>query len=197
MSSWTSTTSKTKSWSNYNLSPKRRGSLSIWFDTEMAWEAKPSGQRGRQQAYSDAAIQACLSIKVVFGLPLRQATGFVESRLERVGLDWAVPDFNTLCRPLPGSACLHAREGQKTVSVAIPYRGSSGPLQLLIPYRWHSRLPGSGQQLGSKPAWNARQPLSQMLACVAGAGAALNADSGARSDPMPGKRVVLPLQGDR
>ena len=31
-------------------------------------------------------------------LPLRQMTGFVESLMELVGLDWAVPDFSTLCR---------------------------------------------------------------------------------------------------
>lgn len=86
----------------------------------MAWEAKPSGHRGRQQAYSDAAIQACLTMKVLFGLPLRQTTGFVESLLELMGLDWSVPDFSTLCRR------------QKTLPVAIPYRGSPGPLHLLI-----------------------------------------------------------------
>jgi len=120
MSSWTPTTYKTKNWSHYNLSLKRRGSLSIWFDAGMAWEATPSGKRGRQQAYSDAAIQACLTIKVLFGLPLRQTTGFVESLLELVGLNWAVPDFSTLCRR------------QKTLSVAIPYRGSAGPLHLLV-----------------------------------------------------------------
>ena len=56
----------------------------------MAWEAKPSGRRGRQQAYSDAAIQACLTLKVLFGLPLRQTTGFVESLLELVGLDGSI-----------------------------------------------------------------------------------------------------------
>lgn len=50
---------KTKNWIHYNLPLKPRGSLSIWFDAEMAWEAKPSGHRGRQRAYSDAAIQAC------------------------------------------------------------------------------------------------------------------------------------------
>jgi Transposase DDE domain len=120
MSSWTPTTYKTKNWSNYNQALKRRGSLSIWFDVGMAWEAKPSGKRGRQQAYSDAAIQACLTFKVLFGLPLRQTTGFVESLLELVGLDWAVPNFSTLCRR------------QRTLSVAVPYRGSPGPLHLLI-----------------------------------------------------------------
>lgn len=78
MSSWTPTAYKTTNWSNYNRSLKQRGSLSIWFDAEMKWNAVPSGKRGRQQAYSDAAIQTCLTLKVLFGLPLRQATGFVK-----------------------------------------------------------------------------------------------------------------------
>jgi hypothetical protein len=96
MNSWTPTTSKTKNWAAYNRALKQRGSLSIWFDTEMDWDATPSGNRGRQQVDSDAAIQACLTTKVLFGLPLRQATGFVESLLKLVSLDWPVPDFSTL-----------------------------------------------------------------------------------------------------
>jgi hypothetical protein len=120
MSSWTPTTYKTRNWAEYNHSLKQRGSLSIWFDPEMVWEAAPSGRRGHQQAYSDAAIQACLTLKVLFGLPLRQTTGFVASLLKLVGLDWSVPDYSTLCRR------------QRTLSVAIPYKGSAGPLHLLI-----------------------------------------------------------------
>ena len=56
----------------------------------------------------------------LFGMPLRQTSGFVESLLHLVGLDWAVPDFSTLSRR------------QKTMAVDIPYRGSKGPLNLLI-----------------------------------------------------------------
>lgn len=137
MSSWTPTTYKTKNWSDYNHALKQRGSLSIWFDAGMAWEAQPSGRRGRQQAYSDAAIQACLTIKVLFGLPLRQTTGFVESLLELAGLDWAVPDFSTLCRR------------QKTLSVAIPFRGSPGSLHLLID--------STGIKAEGEGEWNARK----------------------------------------
>jgi Transposase DDE domain len=59
----------------------------------MAWDGEPSGKRGRQQAYNGVAIQTCLTIKVLFSLPLRQATGFVENLLELVGLNWAPPDF--------------------------------------------------------------------------------------------------------
>lgn len=99
---------------------KRRGSLAIWFDPAMACEAAPTGKRGRLPAYGDAAIQTCLSMKVLLGMALRQTTGFVESLLRLVGLDWAVPDFSTLSRR------------QKSREVNIPYRGSRGPLHLLI-----------------------------------------------------------------
>jgi hypothetical protein len=120
MSSWSPTRYKTTNWSSYNDSLKRRGSLSIWFDPEMVWVPPPSGTRGRQQNFSDAAIQACLTLKVLFGLALRQATGFVQSLLQRIGLDWGVPDFSTLCR----------RQG--TLNVSLPYRGGAGPLNLLM-----------------------------------------------------------------
>jgi len=89
----------------------------------MIWDATPSGKRGRQQSYSDTAIQACLTMKVLFGMALRQTTGFVESLLHLIGLNWVVPDFSTLSRR------------QKTLAVNIPYPGSNGPLHLLIPSR--------------------------------------------------------------
>ncbi len=54
------------------------------------------GKRGRQPTYSDAAVRTCLTMKVLFGMALGQTTGFVESLLGLVGLDWKVPDFSTL-----------------------------------------------------------------------------------------------------
>ena len=137
MSSWAPTKYKTKNWSSYNDSLKQRGSLSIWFDPEMVWTPLPSGKRGRQQQFGDAAIQACLTLKVLFGLPLRQTTGFVQSLLRLVGLDWAVPDFSTLCRR------------QRTLNVSLPYRGSRGPLHLLID--------STGIKAEGEGEWNARK----------------------------------------
>ncbi|MDQ2068038.1 IS5 family transposase [Xinfangfangia sp. CPCC 101601] len=110
---------KTSNWRSYNQALKHRGPLTVWFDERMAWDARPSGKRGRQQIYSDAAIQACLTLKVLFGLPLRQTTGFMESLLALSGLSWSVPDFSTLSRR------------QNTLNVAIPYRAKEG-LHLLI-----------------------------------------------------------------
>jgi hypothetical protein len=89
---------KTRNWSDYNQALKQRVFFSVWFDSEMSLEAEPSGARRRQKTYSDAAIQTRLRIKVLFGLPLRQTAGFVESLLKRVGVNWTVPTFSTLCR---------------------------------------------------------------------------------------------------
>jgi hypothetical protein len=82
--------------------------------------AAPTGKRGRQPVFTDAAIQTCLTLKAVFGLPLRQTAGLVVSLLELAGLDWPVPDYSTLCRR------------QKTLTVCIPYRPRTGALHLLI-----------------------------------------------------------------
>lgn len=96
----------------HNEALTRRGSLTIWFDPEMTWEAKPTGKPGRQPTYSDAAIPTCLTMKVLFGLALGQTTGLVESLLRLSGLDWPAPDFSTLSRQ------------QRRLNVNIPYRGS-------------------------------------------------------------------------
>jgi hypothetical protein len=108
-------------WSEYNAALRRRGSLLVWLDREMEWLATGSGRPGRSETYSDAAIQFCLSIKVLFGLALRQTIGMVGSLLRMAGLeDWPVPDFSTLCRR------------QRTVTIQIPYRRSGGNLNLLV-----------------------------------------------------------------
>jgi hypothetical protein len=128
---------RTKNWPEYNRALKQRGSLTIWFDPEVTWKAAPTGKRGRQPRYSEAAIQSCLTLKVLFGLPLRQTTGFVDSLLKLVNLDWEVPDFSTLCRR------------QKNLSVNIPYQGSKGPLHLLID--------STGIKAEGEGEWNARK----------------------------------------
>ncbi len=137
MSRPTPPTYKTRNWPAYNEALKRRGSLTIWFDPAMTWDAVPTGRRGRQQDYSDAAIQTCLTMKVLFGMALRQTTGFVESLLRLIGLDRKVPDFSTLSRR------------QKTLKVNIPYRGSDGPLHLLID--------STGIKVEGEGEWNARK----------------------------------------
>ena len=72
MSRPTSPTYQTRNWPACSEALKRRGSLTIWFDPEMTWDAVPTGKRGRQQTYSNTAIQTCLTMKVLFGMALRQ-----------------------------------------------------------------------------------------------------------------------------
>ena len=141
-------TYETTNWQAYNQALRQRESLTVWFDPAMQWEAIPSGRRGRQRAYSDAAIQACLTLKVLLGLPLRKATSFVGSLLELSGLGWSVPDFSTLSRR------------QKTLNVTMPYRGSKGQMHLLVGStgikvggegEWHTRKhSGSKRRVGRK-----------------------------------------------
>ena len=78
---------RTTNWQAYNQALIQRGSLSVWLDTNMSWQAIPRGTRGRTQTYSDAAIQFCLTIKNLFGLALRQTIGFIQSLLKLAGLE--------------------------------------------------------------------------------------------------------------
>ena len=84
-----------RNWPWYITALKQRGSISIWFDPEMSWHAPQTGKRVRKPEFSDAAIQVCLTMKVLFGMPLRQTTWFVERLLRLAGLDWKVPDLST------------------------------------------------------------------------------------------------------
>jgi hypothetical protein len=114
---------RTTNWSAYNAALRKRGSLSVWFDPEMDWHAGKTGKtgkRGRPETFSDAAIQTCLSLKVLFGLPLPQTVGLVESLIQMAGLDWPVPDHSTLCRR------------QARIAVQVSYRASGQPLNLLV-----------------------------------------------------------------
>ena len=97
-----------------------RGNIAIWFDPKTQWYAQSQGKQGRNQTYSDTAIQCCLMIKLLFRLSLRMVTGFVQSLIKLSGLDWTAPDYSTLCRR------------QKHIDIAISYQKSSDGLHLLV-----------------------------------------------------------------
>lgn len=59
-------------------------------------------------------------MKVLLCMALWQIIGFVESLLQLIGRDWAMPNFSTLLRR------------QKTLNVNLTDRGSGGPLHLLV-----------------------------------------------------------------
>ena len=135
---------RTTNWKSYNDALKRRGSLLIWLDKAMVWRAPKAGRNGRPPVFSDAAIQFCLMVKVLFGLPLRQTTGMVASILSMAGLDWPVPDFSTLSRR------------QKTITVQVPSRRAPGPLNLLVDSTGIKFL-GDGEWLARKHGTHRRR----------------------------------------
>ena len=111
---------RTTNWSSYNQALIKRGNISIWFDPKTQWYAQPQGKQGRNQTYSDTAIQCCLMIKSLFRLSLRMVTGFVQSLIKLCGLNWTAPDYSTLCRR------------QKHIDIAISYQKSHDGLHLLV-----------------------------------------------------------------
>ena len=118
-SSWGRRKYRTTNWKAYNAALKARGDLTIWLDKDMQWLAPSCGKRGRNKTFSDGAIQFCLTIKCLFGLPLRQTLGLVQSLLKMAGLPWAAPDYSTVCRR------------QKGLDVRVHYRPSRNGLHLL------------------------------------------------------------------
>ena len=134
---------RTTNWKSYNDALRRRGSLLIWLDKDMTWLANRAGRPG-PPVFSDAAIQFCLMVKVLFGLPLRQTTGMVASILKMAGLDWPVPDFSTLSRR------------QKTLAVQISSRRAPGPLNLLVDSTGIKFL-GDGEWLARKHGTHRRR----------------------------------------
>ncbi|UIK14127.1 IS5 family transposase (plasmid) [Rhizobium leguminosarum] len=100
-------------WPAYNESLRQRGDLNIWVKDEALalWTARRRTSRGGQPKYSDLAITLCLTLRVVYGLALRQTQG-----LMRIGFDIAVPDFSTLSRrskglALPSTKCRATTSG--------------------------------------------------------------------------------------
>ncbi len=67
----------TTNWTSYSAALRERGSPLIWLDKDMTWLAPHDGRHGSPAAFSDAAIQFCMTIKVLFKLQLRQTAGMV------------------------------------------------------------------------------------------------------------------------
>lgn len=135
---------RTTNWKSYNDGLKQRGSLLIWLDKDMVWRAPKAGRLGRPLVFSNTAIQFCLMVKGLFGLPLRQTTGMVASILQMAGLDWSVPDFPTLSRR------------QKTITVRLSHRRAAGPLNLLVDSTGIKSL-GDGEWLARKHGTHRRR----------------------------------------
>lgn len=91
-------------WGEYNESLRKRGDLTIWITAEACqlWGAQRRTSRGGQPRYSDQAIMMCLTLGMVYRLPLRQTQGLMRSISKLMQLGIPVPDFSTLSRRSQG-----------------------------------------------------------------------------------------------
>ena len=93
---------RVQNWPEYEAGLRRRGDLTVWLsDTALdTWRAPASGKPGGQRTYSDLAIEAALTIRMVFHLPLRQTEGFLRSLADLLEVELPIPDHTTLSRRL-------------------------------------------------------------------------------------------------
>ena len=72
---------RVRNWPEYEAGLRKRGDLTLWFSEEAiaAWRAPIGEKPGGQPVYSDLAIEAGLTVRLVYGLALRQTEGFLQS----------------------------------------------------------------------------------------------------------------------
>ncbi len=131
---------RVRNWKDYNHALIRRGSLTVWIEeaTLQAWcQNMRDGQVGAPTTYSDLAIQALLTLKAVFSLPLRQTQGFAQSVLQLMASDLPIPNYSTLSRR------------QEGLAVALPRRAKDEPLHVVID--------STGLKIYGEGEWKTRQ----------------------------------------
>ncbi len=127
-------------WAEYDRALVNRGDLTIWFDEatiKETWTPPPPQGRGKPGVYSDVAIQTCLTLKTLFGLPYRATEGLLKSLMRLHGLDLPVPDHTHMSR----------RAAQ--LCVKIPRRPRKGPVHVVVD--------STGLKIFGEGEWKVRQ----------------------------------------
>ena len=126
-------------WREYERGLRSRGDVTIWLseDAIAAWIPPKNGLRGGQRRYSNLAIRTALTLRVVFGHPLRQTEGFLDSLLRLMSRDLKAPDPTTLSR--------------RNQMVVVPplTRAHDGPIDLIVD--------STGLKILGRGEWNAHK----------------------------------------
>ncbi len=130
---------RVQNWREYERGLRNRGDVTIWLSEEAiaAWTPPKNGLRGGQRRYSNIAILTALTLRVVFGLPLRQTEGFLDSLLNLMDLDLRAPDHTTLSRR------------NRIVKLPPLTRAHDGPIHLIVDSTGLKIL-GSGERSAHK-----------------------------------------------
>ena len=128
-----------RNWREYERGLRSRGDVTIWLseDAIAAWIPPKNGLRGGQRRYSNLAIRTALTLRVVFGHPLRQTEGFLDSLLSLMSRDLKAPDHTTLSR--------------RNQMVVVPplTRAHDGPIDLIVD--------STGLKILGRGEWNAHK----------------------------------------
>ena len=128
-----------RNWREYERGLRSRGDVTIWLseDAIAAWIPPKNGLCGGQRRYSNLAIRTALTLRVVFGLPLRQTEGFLDSLLSLMSRDLKAPDHTTLSR-------------RNQIVVVPPLtRAHDGPIDLIVD--------STGLKILGRGEWNAHK----------------------------------------
>jgi hypothetical protein len=119
---------RVSNWAEYDRALVQRGDITLWIseDAIVSWKPAPTGRRGAQKKFSDHAIEAALTLRLVFNLPLRQAEGFLRSILALMDVDLEAPDHTTLSRRSQSlNVDLHRVAGDKAIHLIVDSTGLS------------------------------------------------------------------------
>src|SRR5919199_6217550 len=132
---------KVKNWGEYDQALQQRGSLTIWFTPEAvaAWQATPTGKRGRSPYYSNVAIETGHLLRFAFGRPWRQTEGLLRSIASLLDVSLAIPDHTTFSRR---SAALSLPTTLKPSSEPVHVVIDSTGLKVYGAGEWHQEKHG-------------------------------------------------------
>lgn len=133
-------TYRVRNWKEYNKALVERGSITFWINEEVAkkWY-EPENQRkerGRQKVYSSLSIETCLTLRILFKLPLRSVEGLVNSLFKLIGFKIKAPCYSQLCRR------------QKELEVQLKHR---------VKGKIHVVVDGTGLKIFGEGEWKVRQ----------------------------------------
>src|SRR3982751_2587638 len=91
---------RVRNWHEYDRALQERGSLTLWVTPEAmaAWQAPPTGQRGRSLFYSNLAIETGHLLRLAFGRPWQQTEVLLRSVVALLGVSLEIPDHTTFSR---------------------------------------------------------------------------------------------------
>jgi hypothetical protein len=130
-----------RNWRDYNSALVRRGSLTLWVEQSVVnrWrDTAAPVRRGRRRFYSDLAITCALTLREVYGLPLRSTQGLVRSVLLLLGSELPAPHYSTLSRRAASLEVELPRQSKGALHLAVDSTG----VKLYGEGEWKVRLHG-------------------------------------------------------